>query len=259
MRIDDMKKGLGRMAWILALTTTTAACVPNAESRPGGEDDPDGDAVATVDEYDESTPERNDPVRDDVVRDDNQNDEPVRESADLALVVPTGSTISLTLDQRLGTDESEAGDRFSATVSQQVRVADEVAIPAGSRLDGTVTAVQQQTDERPGVIKLAVESMTIGTRTYAISGEVSDVTPEVESSQSTGEAAAKVGVTTAAGAILGRVIGGNSTGTIIGAAVGAAAGTAIVLTTDDAEAVLPAGSPMQITLDAPLTVERSTS
>ncbi len=60
--------------------------------------------------------------------------------------------------------------------------------------------------------------------------------------------------TAAASAILGRIIGGDKTGTFIGAAVGAAVATAIVLETQDMDAVLPEGSHVTIRSHAPLEV-----
>lgn len=58
--------------------------------------------------------------------------------------IPNGTEIKATLDQRLSTDTSKVGDRFSATVAEPVRSADgNVVIPQGAKVQGEVTEVEQ--------------------------------------------------------------------------------------------------------------------
>ena len=52
---------------------------------------------------------------------------------------------------------------------------------------------------------------------------------------------AKVGVGTAAGAVLGRVIGGNTKGAVIGGIIGGAIGTQRAVETQDRDVVVPVG------------------
>ena len=72
---------------------------------------------------------------------------------------------------------------------------------------------------------------------------------------SVADAAAKVGVGAAGGAILGRILGGDAKSSALGAIAGAAAGTAIVLGTRDTYAVLPAGSVIELRTDAALRLD----
>jgi hypothetical protein len=172
--------------------------------------------------------------------------------------VPAGTTLDLTLDQQLDTQQNEKGDDFSATVASPVAVGDRVAIPAGARVHGTVTAVQKSGGAgQTAVLKVDFQRLESRGRTVPIQATLTKAHPEKKSRTSTGQAAAEVGAGTAAGAILGRIIGGNKTGTFIGAAVGAAAGTAIVLGTQDVDAVLPKGSHIELRLDAPVQVPAS--
>lgn len=175
----------------------------------------------------------------------------------VALSVETGSTLMTTLDRELSTRDASVGDAFTATVSQPVAAGDRVALPAGSKVHGEITAVQKSgSSGQPAVLKVDFKRVTVDGKDYPISAELVDAQPKKKSRTSAGEAAAKIGVGTAAGAVLGRIIGGNATGTFVGAAVGAAAGTAIVLGTQDVDAVLPEGSPMTLKLTGPLTVRR---
>lgn len=173
------------------------------------------------------------------------------------MTVPTGTAMRVTLDQELSTKTSEQGDLFTTTVASDVMVGGNVAIPAGSVIRGRVTAVQKS--GQPGqaaVLKVAFDEVTVDGETYPVQLTVAQANPTSESRSSTGEKAGKIGIGAAAGAILGQVIGKDTKSTLIGAAIGAAAGTAIVLGSADSDAVLAEGSPMTVTVDAPITVRR---
>lgn len=173
------------------------------------------------------------------------------------LTVSTGTAMRVTLDQQLSTKTSQVGDLFTTTVASNVMDGDRVAIPAGSQIRGRVTAVQKSgSPGEAAVLKIAFDEVTVDGETYPVQLTVAEATPTVEGRESTGEKVGKIGIGAAAGAILGQVIGGDAKSTIIGGAIGAAAGTAIVLGTADADAVLAEGSPMTLTVDAPITVRR---
>ena len=171
--------------------------------------------------------------------------------------VPVGASINVTLDQQLSTRTSAVGDLFTTTVASDVMDGGNVAIPAGSQIRGRVTAVQKS--GKPGeaaVLKIAFDEVTVEGNTYPVQLTVAQANPTSESRSSTASKAGKIGIGAAAGAILGQVVGGSTESTLIGAAVGAAAGTAIVLGSADSDAVLAEGSPMVLTVDAPITVRR---
>jgi len=169
--------------------------------------------------------------------------------------LPTGTALTLELKTELSTDDSEVGDEFRATVSQPIVRDGDTAIPAGSVVTGRVTAVQQASDEMPAVLKIDFDRIVAYGEPYPLEASLEEAEVDYESDASTAENAARVGVTTVAGAILGRVIGGNATGTLVGAAVGAAAGTAIVLGDGEDVAVIPRGADLRILLTEPLTIE----
>jgi hypothetical protein len=171
--------------------------------------------------------------------------------------VATGTAIQVTLDQPLSTRTSQVGDLFTTTVASDVMTDNGVAIPAGSQIRGRVTAVQKS--GQPGqaaVLKIAFDEVTVDGATYPVALTVAEANPTSESRSSTGAKVGKIGIGAAAGAIIGQVIGKDTESTLIGAAIGAAAGTAIVLGSSDSDAVLAEGSPMTVTVDAPITVER---
>ncbi len=182
---------------------------------------------------------------------------PAPAPATVSLSVVSGTQLETTLDDRLSTQDSKVGDSFTVTIAQPVSVDGRTAIPAGAQVHGKVTAVQKSgSSGQPAVLKVDFTSLTVDGTSYPISADLLKAEPQKKSRTSTGDAAIRIGAGTAAGAILGRIIGGNKTGTFIGAAVGAAAGTAIVLGTQDVDAVLPADSPMTLQLKEPVTVRR---
>lgn len=177
----------------------------------------------------------------------------------VTLVVPTGTTFAVHLDEGLATDENEVGDPFSATLSDPiVDMNGQVLLPAGATVRGRVTGLEKS--DRVGdsaVIRLAFESVSFEGRSYPLQATVVEANPERRTRTSTAQSAGKVAAGAAAGAIVGQVLGKNTRSTVTGAVVGAAAGTAIALGTADVDAVLPAGSRMVIRLDAPVEVRRT--
>src|SRR5438270_326991 len=149
--------------------------------------------------------------------------------------------------------ETEA--RVEARVTRDVRVADRVAIPAGSRAIGYVTQV-----ERGGKFKeqakLAIRFQTIvladGTRL-----PISTAAVEREGDSKGNSTAAKVGGAAVAGTILGAILGGGK-GAAVGGLAGAGAGPAATAAGDRSVATLRAGEPITIKLLAPVTVTAET-
>jgi len=174
-----------------------------------------------------------------------------------SMTVDGGTTLQVTLDRELSTKASQVGDRFTTTLTAPIIVGNRVALSAGTRISGHVTAVQKSGG--PGeaaVLDLEFDDVTVDGESYPVSMTVTAANPTMEGRDNTAEKAGKIGVGAAAGAILGRVIGGNKTGTIVGGVVGAAAGSAVILGSADSDAILKAGSAMTLTLDVPLTVQR---
>ncbi|MEN8375055.1 MAG: hypothetical protein ABFS34_06345 [Gemmatimonadota bacterium] len=169
-------------------------------------------------------------------------------------VVPAGSVVPVRLDQQISTSSHRPGDAFTATTTQPLlNQAGRVVVPAGAVVRGRVTAVSgAAADGETSMLVLDFESISAAGTTYPLTATVVEARPERRKRTATRGTAAKIGAGAAAGAILGQVLGKDTESTLIGAAAGAAAGTAIALGTRDVEAVLPAGSPMAIRLDAPL-------
>jgi hypothetical protein len=167
------------------------------------------------------------------------------------LVIARDSVIGLQTDNRISTETARVEDRVDAHVTRDVKVGDRVAIPAGSRVIGTVTQV-----ERGGKFK---EQARLGIRFHTIVlGDGNRLPISTETIVRLGEApgngtAAKIGGGAVGGAILGAIFGGAK-GAAIGATAGAGAGTAATAAGDRSAVVLPPGTPLTPRILSPVTV-----
>jgi hypothetical protein len=181
--------------------------------------------------------------------------EPEPEPEPELATVPSGTLFNVALGRELSTRNVVVGDTFTATLDSGLDAEGETVVPAGAVLHGEVTAVQKSGGAgQTAVLKLNFSRVAFAGASYPIAVTIVEANPEASERTTTGEAATRIGVGAAAGAVLGRIIGGDTEGAIIGGAVGAAAGSAIVLGTRDVDAVLPAGSIMELRLDEPLVV-----
>lgn len=167
------------------------------------------------------------------------------------LTVPSDAVLGLQIERTVSSELARPEDKVDARVTRDVRVADRVAIPAGSTVRGSVTEVDRG-GRMKGKARLAIRFHTIvladGTQ-LALKTD-----PVVREGQSPGgESAAKVGGAAIGGAILGAILGGGK-GAAIGGAVGAGAGTAAAMTNDRNPATLAAGTTVTVRMQAPVTV-----
>jgi hypothetical protein len=167
------------------------------------------------------------------------------------LVVSADSVLGLRIDSTVSSEVARVEDPVEARVTRDVRVGDDVAIPSGTRVLGSVVQV-----ERGGKMKT---TSRIGIRFHTIvMADGSRLRMNTEAVYREGrspgqESAAKVGAAAVGGAILGAIIGGGK-GAAIGGSVGAAGGTAAVMAGDRNPAVLMSGTAITVRLRQPVTV-----
>jgi type IV secretory pathway VirB10-like protein len=167
------------------------------------------------------------------------------------LTVPSDAVLGLQIERTVSSELARIEDRVEARVTRDVRVADRIAIPAGSTVRGSVTEVDRG-GRMKGKSRLAIRFHTI---VLADGTELALKTdPVVREGQSPGgESAAKVGGAAIGGAILGAILGGGK-GAAIGGAVGAGAGTAAAMSNERNAATLSAGTTVTVRMQAPVTV-----
>lgn len=167
------------------------------------------------------------------------------------VVVKTDSVIGLALDTSVSSNTARIEDKITAHVTRDVMVDGRVAVPANSRLEGVVTAVQ-----KGGKFKQAARIGIRFTTLYFPSNTkyLIQTEPIFRDGEAPGnEATAKVGAGAVVGTILGALIGGKK-GAAVGAAAGAGGGAAATAGGHASEAVFQSGVPMSVRLSAPVTV-----
>ena len=171
-----------------------------------------------------------------------------------APIVPTGTTLTAELDETLSTKSNKVGDRFTATVKEDVSVSGSLIVPQGSKISGLITGIDPT--DRIGdqaAMRIAFESITVNGRVHAFSADVSEVDVSLQNRAGVGDVQEKAGVGAAAGAVIGAVIGGSLKDILVGGVLGAGAGTIVSLGLGDVEAALPQGTDLKLVARRPIS------
>ena len=160
-----------------------------------------------------------------------------------------GSTMEVQLTQQLSTEANKVGDRFTATVVNNVMASNgDVVVPAGAVVHGRISALDDSDDPTDrALIQLQFDRLSFNNRNYDFRANITNVATVQQRNRSASDVTRGAVTGAAAGAVLGAIISGRDLDDIIKAgAIGAAAGTVISLGVGDVEHVLPAGTRMTI-------------
>jgi hypothetical protein len=139
------------------------------------------------------------------------------------VTIPAGTQLSVRLNDSLDSEKNQVGDTFHGSLSAPIVIDGETVIPSGADVVGRVANVKSAGRfAGDSVLTLELTSMSVNGKTYNV-----QTNQWTRSGDGKGKSTAtKIGVGTAAGAILGGLIGGGK-GAAIGAASGAGAGTGV--------------------------------
>jgi hypothetical protein len=129
--------------------------------------------------------------------------------------IPAGTAIPVTLSEDVTINESNLDKRFDGTVTRDVMVGGDVAIPQGAPVQ--VQLVRNEENQEQATLKLS------GVR---INGEMRNVTTDdarADTQKDRAETGKKTGIGAAAGAVIGAITG---VGVVKGAVLGAGGGLA---------------------------------
>lgn len=168
------------------------------------------------------------------------------------LVVPAGTTVTISLGSALGSKLSQPGSTFGGTVAKDVLVGNEVAIANGTNVAGTVT------DAKP--LGKFAGGAVLGIRLDSITLNGVDVPVQASARSFSAKGKGKrTAVIAGGGAALGGIIGalaGGGKGAAIGMAAGGGAGAGGAALTGNKDIVLPAESAVSFELTQPLEIKR---
>ncbi len=168
------------------------------------------------------------------------------------IVVPAGTTVTVSLGSAIGSKLSQAGQTFTGSVAKGVLVGNTVAIPKGASVSGTVTDAKPLGKFAGGaVLQVRLDSITLHGTEVAVQSD-----PHTFTAKGKGK---RTAVATGGGAALGGIIGalaGGGKGAAIGLAAGAGAGAGVAALTGNKDIVLPAESAVSFELSQALEVRR---
>lgn len=165
-----------------------------------------------------------------------------------ASALPAGTIFEVELEQTIDTDRNRVGDRFVATVKEDLIAQNgAVVIPKGARVHGVITGLDDSDDiGDEALVRLNFERISFGGNSYPFTADIVDTDVDTDE-DGIEDALEKAAIGAAAGAVLGAVLSGAELDAILkGAALGAGVGTVIHLGTGDVEARLPEGTDMTL-------------
>ena len=176
--------------------------------------------------------------------------------------LPKGTQITLQLNDMLSTASNMEGDEFTASVSTPVYLGDQIVIPKGSVVTGSVSRILRP-DRLKGkaVLDLMFQSIRVpGCKTADIAATLTRIDPAGNSGKQNGENFTErekaTGGTAKSGnpniGVRGQSSGGKSAG------IGASGGLPSVFNSQGDDLRIPRGTSMDITLDRPLTLIEET-
>jgi hypothetical protein len=175
-----------------------------------------------------------------------------REAPKPPLVVPSGTTITVSLGSALGSKLSQAGQTFTGTVAKDVVVENAVAIPQGANITGTVVDAKALGKFAGGaVLQIRLDSIQVNGSDLPVQASAHSFTIKGKGK--------RTGIMAGGGAALGGIIGGiagGGKGAAIGILAGGGAGGAGAAFTGNKEIVLPAESDVAFQLTQPVEIRR---
>jgi hypothetical protein len=166
------------------------------------------------------------------------------------VAVPSGTAITIRLDQSLSTDQNKSGDTFGAILDEPVVAGGAEVIPKGTRFTGHVTTADTSGRlEGRGVLGITLDSFELNGRTYPVVTSLDTRTTEAHKKGNIELIGGGAGV----GALIGAIAGGGK-GAAIGAGVGAAGGTGIAAATGEKNVHVAAGTPFKFSLTGPIEI-----
>jgi hypothetical protein len=168
------------------------------------------------------------------------------------LVVPSGTTITVSLGSALGSKLSQPGQTFTGTVAKDVVVDNVVAIPKGASATGTVVNAKPLGKLAGGaILQIRLDSINVNGSDLPVKASARSFTIKGKGK--------RTGIMAGGGAALGGIVGGlagGGKGAAIGIVAGGGAGGAGAAFTGNKEIVLPTESAVAFQLRQAIEVKQ---
>jgi len=190
-------------------------------------------------------------------------------SAASAADIPQGTHVLLRMENSVNTRTAKEGDFVYLRTAFPIASAGDIAVPAGSYVQGVVS-MSKQSGRVKGRAQLAIrlETLTLASgKVYKFSPHLSSVDSgetgqkvegvenAVEQAPGHGQDAERIAILAGSGAAIGGLAERSWKGAGIGSGVGSAVGLATVLLTRGKEVELRQGSTLDVVFDRPVELE----
>jgi hypothetical protein len=143
------------------------------------------------------------------------------------VIIPSGTAITVRLQNAISSATSQPGDQFEATLDQSIVVDGQTVAPEGAQVLGRVVAARHSGRlAHSGYLRIALSSMTVNGKSVALQSSSVMVAGASHKKRNL----AWIGGGAGGGALIGAIATGG-TGALIGSAIGAAGGTSAAYAT----------------------------
>jgi hypothetical protein len=186
-----------------------------------------------------------------------------------AAEIPQGAHVLLRMENSLNSRTAQEGDYVYLRTAVPIASAGEIAVPAGSYVQGVVSEAKRSGRVK-GRAQLAIrlETLTLGSgKVYKFAPHLSAVDSgetgqkvvgaenTLQQAPSRGRDVERIAILAGSGAGIGGIAGQSWKGAGIGAGVGSAVGLATVLLTRGKDVELRQGSTLDVVFDRPVELE----
>jgi hypothetical protein len=166
------------------------------------------------------------------------------------VVIPSGTAITVRLQNAVSSATSRPGDQFEATLDQPVVVDGQTIAPEGAHVLGHVVAARHSGRlMHPGYLRIALSSMMVNGKTIPVQSSSVMVAGGSHKHRNL----AWIGGGAGGGALIGAIATGG-TGALIGSAIGAAGGTTTAFATGKKDVGFGAERRLTFRLTRPVTI-----
>ena len=164
--------------------------------------------------------------------------------------LPSGTAVTVRLDQGLSTARNREGDKFAASLDEPVVEGGKEVLPKGTKFTGHVTTSDASGRLKGrGVLGITLDSFEWKGQNYPVATSLDTRTTESHKKRNIEMIGGGAGL----GALIGGLAGGGK-GAAIGAGAGAAAGTGTAAVTGKKQVEVPAETVFQFRLKNPVQV-----